>query len=239
MTRPDPWIFFDAIYCISVVEREDRRAQVLQQFAAVGLLERVEFVLVARHPQNREMGIFESHKMCLQKGLAAGAQHILIFEDDVYFRGFDPHALAECCAALDRLPVWNSLFLGAITSGSKRMAIRPLVRVRYRCLAHAYALNAAMAQRIVRQVWSGIPYDGLLRSQNDEGYAICPMCAFQGLSASDNQTVAIDRFRRLLGGLGFIQKMNELYQNHKLSFLAAHVAVGQGLVALGWAVWNK
>jgi len=237
MNRPDPWNFFAAIYCISVADRIDRREQVQKQFAAVGLpRERVEFVLVARHPENREKGIFESHMLCLKKGLAAGAQHIMIFEDDVFFRDFDPRTLVEACRHLERLESWNSLFLGCITSGSRKTGVESLSRISYRCLAHAYALNAPFAGRIVGQKWTGIPYDGLLRKNNGDFFAISPMCAFQGHSASDNQTVAIDRMRRMLGGLPFIQKMNEMYQNHKPLFLALHLAAFLGLGLLAWTL---
>ncbi len=237
MNLPDPWIFFDAIYCISVDDRFDRREQVKKQFAAVGLQERVEFVLVARHPENREKGIFESHLLCLKRGLAAGAQHILIFEDDVFFRDFDSRALAEACAHLDRLETWDGLFLGGITSGSRQTGVKSLVRIQYRCLSHAYALNGPMARLIVREEWSGIPYDGLLRRNNGDCFAIYPMYAFQGLSESDNQTVAIDRIRRLFGGLPFIQKMNEIYQNHKPLVLAVHLAVFCVLGTLVYTLW--
>lgn len=237
MTRPDPWKFFEAIYCISVADRLDRREEVKKQLAAVGLRERVEFVLVARHPENREQGIFESHMLCLNKGLAAGAQHIMIFEDDVFFRDFDPRILAEACLHLDRLESWNGLFLGGITSASRRTGMRSLVSIQYRCLAHAYALNAPFARRIVQEQWRGIPYDGLLRKSSGDLFAISPMCAFQGLSESDNQTVAIDRIRRMFGGLPFIQKMNERYQNHKPLFLALPLAAFLGLGALAWTLW--
>ncbi len=237
MNRPDPWKFFEAIYCISVDDRIDRRKQVKKQFAAVGLLERVEFVLVARHPENREKGIFESHMLCLERGLATGAQHIMIFEDDVFFRDFDPRTLAEACLHLDHLESWNGLFLGGITSTSRKTGVKSLVSIKYRCLSHAYALNAPFARRIVREEWSGIPYDGLLRRNNGDFFATYPMCAFQGLSESDNQTVAIDRMRRLFGGLPFIQKMNEMYQNHKPLFLALHLAAFLLLGALACALW--
>lgn len=237
MSRPDPWKFFDAIYCISVVDRFDRREQVGKQFAGVGLLERVEFVLVARHPENREKGIFESHMLCLQRGLTAGAQHILVFEDDVFFRDFDPGVLAEACLHLERLEAWNGLFLGGISSGSRKAGVKSLVSIKYRCLAHAYALNAPFAARIVREEWSGIPYDGLLRRNTDDFFAIYPMCAFQGLFDSDNQTVAIDRMRRLFGGLPFIQKMNESFENHKSLFLALPLTAFLVLGALAWTLW--
>jgi hypothetical protein len=237
MNLPDPWKFFDAIYCISVDDRFDRREQVKKQFAAVGLLERVEFVLVTRHPEDREKGIFESHMLCLQRALATGAQHILIFEDDVFFRGFAPIALAEACAHLERLASWDGLFPGCITSDSRKTEAKSLVSIKYRCLSHAYAVNASMARRIVREEWSGIPYDGLLRRMNGDFFAIYPMFAFQGLSESDNQTVAIDKIRRLFGGLPFIQKMNEIYQNHTTLILAVHLVVFCVLGALIYTLW--
>ncbi|OGQ86101.1 MAG: hypothetical protein A2512_06095 [Deltaproteobacteria bacterium RIFOXYD12_FULL_56_24] len=237
MNQPEPWKFFETIYCISVADRNDRQEQVQKQFAAVGLGERVEFVLVARHPKNREQGIFESHMLCLNKGLAAGAQHILIFEDDVFFRDFTPRALAEACQHLESLENWDGLFLGGITSGSRRTGVKSLVSINYRCLSHAYALNNPFARRIVREQWRGIPYDGLLRKINGDFFAAYPMCAFQGLSESDNQTVAIDRMRRIFGGLPFIQKMNERYQNHKPLFLALHLTAFLALGALAWMWW--
>jgi hypothetical protein len=225
MNSPDPWEFFDSIYCISVDDRFDRREQVRKQFAGVGLLERVEFVLVARHPENREQGIFESHMLCLRKGLEVGARHILVFEDDVFFRDFDPEALAAACSHLNRLQSWEALFLGGIISNSRKTSVRSLARITYRCLSHAYALNAPMASRIVAEKWVGIPYDGLLRNYNGDFFGVYPMCAFQGLFASDNQTVLIDRVRRMFGGLAFIQKMNEVYQNHKVLIVVSHLIV--------------
>lgn len=225
MNPPDPWKFFDVIYCISVDNRIDRRELVKRQFAAVGLLKRVEFVLVTRHPDNREKGIFESHLICLKKGLAAGAKTILIFEDDVFFRHFDPFVLSAACQHLASMQNWSGLFLGCITNGSRRTSVHSLARVQYRCLTHAYALSASAASRVIRAEWGGIPYDGMLRRSREEFFAIYPLCAYQGHSASDNQTVAIDRIRRVLGGLPFIQKMNEIYQNFKILILAAHLAV--------------
>lgn len=219
----DTWSFFDKIYCISIDDRRDRRQQARKQFAAVGLLERVEFVIVVRHPENRELGIFESHLTCLSRGLSAGAGNILVFEDDICFKGHDHRLLVEAYLALARIPNWNGLFLGAITEGSRKTGSRFLVKVKYRCLSHAYALNRSFAQQIVREEWSGLPYDGLLRRLCNDYYAVCPMCAFQGDLSSDNQTPAIDRLRRLFGGLYFIQKANELYQNHKPLLISVHL----------------
>lgn len=230
MNLSDPWNFFDKIYCISLDARTDRRAQAKKQFADVGLLERVEFVIVAKHHENRVKGIFASHMLCLKNGLAAGAQHILVFEDDILFRGFDPRSLGKACSSLDRCETWNGLFLGCITTGSRKTRTRSLVKIKYRCLAHAYALNAPFAERMVREEWRDIPFDELMRRNNADFFAIHPMCAFQGLSGSDNETVVIDRMRRLFGGLPFVQKVNELYQNHKALIIVLQLAV---LLVLG------
>lgn len=231
-SQPDSWAFFDKIYCISLDSRPDRKERATKQFAAVGLLPRVEFVVVAKHPVNREKGIFQSHMTCLKKGLKENARHILIFEDDVFFQGFDPLVLREVCSYLGSAEKWNALFLGCITDGSKKDKKRHLAQITYRCLAHAYALNRPFAKQIMQQGWSGIPFDELLRRHNTAFYALYPMCAFQGLSGSDNQTVAIDRMRRIFGGLPFIQKANEFYQNHKEVLLPASLAVLLVLVTL-------
>ena len=234
---PDSWAFFDKIYCISIDQRNDRREKAEIQFADVGLLNRVEFVIVSRHPENREKGIFQSHMLCLKKGLAEGARNILIFEDDVFFHNFDVRVLRDTFSYLDSSTNWNAMFLGCITSGSSKTRQKSLVKIKYRCLAHAYALNQPFAKRVAQEEWNGIPFDNLLQRHNTDFYAIHPMCAFQGHSGTDNQTVAIDMIRRLFGGLPFIQKANEFYQNHKVPLIAVHLAVLLMLGVLALNFW--
>jgi glycosyl transferase, family 25 len=231
------WAFFDRIYCITLKSRPDRRERARKQFAAAGLGERVEFVVVTKHPVNQEEGIFQSHRLCLTRGLRAGARNILVFEDDVFFARLDPRVLREAGGYLDSGVDWNGLFLGCITDGSSRTGRSHVARIVYRCLAHAYALNRPFAEQLVRQPWSGIPFDELLRRHQADFYAIYPMCAFQGLAGSDNRTVAIDRMRRICGGLPFIQRMNELYQNHKKVLLPGSIAVVLAVVLLTLRLW--
>ncbi len=235
---PDSWAFFDKIYCISLDSRPDRTEHARQQFAAVGLLPRVEFVIVAKHPVNPEEGIFQSHMICLKMGLKENARHILIFEDDVFFQGFDHHVLHEGCCSLDAIGQWNAFFLGCITDGSKKEK-KNLADITYRCLAHAYALNESFAKVIIQHGWNGIPFDELLRRHNRDFYALSPMCAFQGLVGSDNRTVVINWLRSILGGLPFIQKANEFYQNNKRLLRPASLAVLLVLAALAALVTFK
>ncbi len=236
---PDCWAFFDRIYCISIDQRRDRREQVKKQFTGVGLQNRVEFVIVTRHPENREKGIFQSHMRCLKKGLAEGADNILIFEDDVFFQNFNAEVLRKACSSLGNPFPWNAFFLGCITGGSRSTDQKALVKIRYRCLSHAYALKRPFAERIARENWNNIPFDTLLRRHNTEFYAVYPMCAFQGRSRTDNQTAAIDLVRRLCGGLPFIQRANEFYQNHKGLLSVIHLALLFILGGLLLYLWQK
>ncbi|MBW1636306.1 MAG: hypothetical protein JRJ68_08540, partial [Deltaproteobacteria bacterium] len=197
----------------------------------------VEFVIVAKHPENREQGIFQSHMKCLAMGVEANARHILVFEDDVFFEKFDAAALAGVCRYLDSSISWNALFLGCITDGSSKTGKKGLAKIKYRCLAHAYALNNSFARQVIGNSWCGIPFDELLRRHNKDFFAFYPMCAFQGLAGSDNQTVVIDRVRRLLGGLPFIQKINELYQNNKVFLLFVSSAVFLFAALLAYILW--
>ncbi|MHB9099546.1 MAG: glycosyltransferase, partial [Syntrophales bacterium] len=100
------WDFFDRIYCISLEEREDRRQAAAASFSKVGLTGKVEFVIVKRHPLNVEQGMYESHMTCLRKGLEAGAERIVVFEDDVVFDRFDAERFRQCTQFLAEHPDW-------------------------------------------------------------------------------------------------------------------------------------
>lgn len=235
---PDPWSFFDKIYCISIDTRSDRRTEVKKQFSAVGLHESVEFVIVKKHHDNPEEGIFESHRSCLKKGLHAGAKHILIFEDDVFFKNYQPNKLIDGVHFLKNTQDWDGFFLGAISNKITRSDIKSVVKIQYTCLAHAYALNRPFAELLVKEAWDNIPYDNLLQKRGREFYALSPMIAYQGVASSDNKTIFLDRTRRLFGGLPFIQRMNELYQQYKGVIIAAHCILITGLLLLLVKMWT-
>jgi len=226
------WAFFDKIYCISLASRPDRKELATQQFEAVGLLPRVEFVIVDKHPVNQEQGIFESHMSCLKMGINEDASHILVFEDDAFFQNYDHNVLQNGCTSLASISGWSAFFLGCISDGSTKDKKNNLAKITYRCLAHAYALNAPFAKAISQYSWDGIPFDELIRRHSRNSYALYPMCAFQGLAGSDNQTVVIDRMRRMLGGLPFIQRANEFYQNRKILLRGVSLLVAVLLITL-------
>ena len=219
-----PWEYFDKFYCISIEERADRRADAKVQFKKVGLADKVEFVIVRKHPHNCEEGIYHSHMACIKKGLQAGADTIVIFEDDILFDRFSPAGLKNCINFLSGTDHWNALFFGCLVSDSKKTENKSVLRVKYRCLAHGYVLNRQFAKLLVTTPWQEIPYDYLLNNFAKGYYSIYPSFAFQSSSRTDNdKKMGLDRFRRLFGGLRRIQKWNEFYHRYKILVITAHI----------------
>lgn len=220
------WDFFDRIYCISLEEREDRRQAAAISFSKVGLTGKVEFFIVKRHPSDVEQGMYESHINCLRKGLEAGAESIVVFEDDVVFDRFDAVRFKQCTQFLVEHPDWKVLLFGALIRSSRKTANPSIQKVSYQSLAHAYALNRPYAETITNKPWQGIIIDTLFRTLTDHLYAVYPMFAFQKDFASDNDKYpGLERFRRLCGGLERIQKANEFYLRHKFGVIAAHILI--------------
>ena len=221
----DPQCFFDKIFCISVDSRTDRQQTAKKVFAELGVSDRVEFVLVQKHPSNPEEGIFQSHLQCLRRGVEEGGKHILIFEDDITIAHFDEKRNTAAIQQLEQLDTWDAFFLGAISSGSKKTASKYLAQIEYRCLTHGYALNRPFAEKVIEEQWEGVAYDGFLKKRCRKSYAPIPMIAFQNTSVSDNKTIFLDKMRRFFGGLQFLQRSNELLQRYKLPIILAHLLV--------------
>jgi GR25 family glycosyltransferase involved in LPS biosynthesis len=209
------WDNFDKFYCISVAERKDRRKSVKIQLAKANLDKKVEYVIVQRHPTNREEGIFESHRICLRRGLQAGARRIVIFEDDVVIEGFDPKRLEQCLRFFETYPSWQILFLGCLVSRSRPTEYSAVREIDYRCLSHAYIINRPFAQELIKKPWSGIPLDAELLSLLTHAFALYPFIAFQSNARSDNDRHrGLELIRRLCGGLRMIQKVNEWFHRN-------------------------
>lgn len=220
------WDYFDRIYCISLEEREDRRQAAATAFSKVGLTGQVEFVLVKRHPFNIEQGMYESHTACMRKALESGANRFIVFEDDIVFDFYDTARFKQCTQFLAEHPDWKVLLLGALIRSSSRTSNPAVQKVLYQSLAHAYALNRYYAETLAYQPWQGIVIDTLFRPVNKHVYAVYPMFAFQNDSDSDNEKYfALERFRKLCGGLKRIQKGNEFYHRHKWGVIASHFLI--------------
>ena len=231
------WEYFDRVYCISLKHRKDRQEEASSEFRKVGLLSRVEFLLVDEHPVDGEQGIYESHMSCIQKGLSAEAQSILIFEDDILFDRFSPKTLKNCVDFLSDRADWNMLCFGCMVTSSRKTRNRSILKIKFRSLCHAYALNRPFAENIVRIPWNKVPLDDMFRNLKDKNtYAVHPAFAFQSSSRSDNlRYLKLDRFRRMCGGLKRLQKMNEWYHRRKPFVIGSHILF---VILLIW-IWKK
>ncbi len=219
------WDCVDKIYCISLVDRKDRQAEARDQFNQVGLADRVEFVIVEKHPTNCEEGIYTSHLLCLKKGLEAGAERILIFEDDVVFDKVTPEKLSQAKVFLTTHEHWHILFLGCMVRRSSPTTFPSILNIGFRSLTHGYAIHRRFAEFLIRQTWQNVPYDDFLRDLCDEEmYILYPSIAFQSNSESDNERyLPLDRFRRLCGGLQKLQIRNEFYHRYRGVIITAHI----------------
>lgn len=226
------WEWFDKIYCISLAQRGDRRKEAEKQFKSVGLSDLVAFHIVNKHPDNPEKGIYESHMDCMKMGLATGARHIVIFEDDILFDRFDPEILRNGIDFMASDIPWNMMHLGCMVKGSRSSDYTSVRRVRYRSLTHACVLNRIFAEQLAKHPWHGIPYDDFLRDlQDDRTYALYPSFAFQNNSRSDNDRyLPLDQVRRIFGGLRRLQKMNEVYHRYRPLIIAAHILAVAGIL---------
>jgi GR25 family glycosyltransferase involved in LPS biosynthesis len=219
------WDSFDRVYCISLTNRPDRCETALAQFRRVGLGDRVKFIFVDKHPTNSEEGIFESHMACLRAGLAAGAERILVFEDDIIFSRFSPERLGLAVQFMELKDDWRLFFFGCFVNSSRKTRFQSVVKIDYRCCAHGYVVNREFAKKLVQLPWQNIPYDDLLRSLGPEGvYAIYPAFAFQSDASSDNDKIrGVYRVRRMMGGLYWLQQWNEFSTRRFVPLVLVHV----------------
>jgi len=159
---------------------------------------------------------------------------MIIFEDDICFGRFNPQTLKSAMDFVSSDTNWKMLFLGCMVKGSRKTENKSVLKINFRSLCHAYVINSGFAKRLVKTPWRKIAFDDMLRNLEDNHfYAVYPSFAFQGNSRSDNQRYrALDRFRRLCGGLKRVQKMNELFHLNKRLIVMMHVLLILMLVVI-------
>lgn len=197
----DEWDFIEAVYCISLKEREDRAANAAKELHRSGLCRRAIFYRPIRPERGMiSVAIWESHKAVTRHALSRGCRNALILEDDVTFPAPRKHA-ARALRAFDALPAgWGGLFLGHWPVDGYFVA-RSLMKVHSGC-THAYLASAALLQQITDStpppkgetchpiVGRGI--DGMLACREDM-YAVFPMIAVQAPFTSDNVSLHLSR----------------------------------------------
>ena len=78
VNNPNPFDFFDEIYCISAPTRSEKKERAMRQFKHIGILSRVSFfdaIMIEPH----WVGCRESHRACIRKAKSNGSENVLIF----------------------------------------------------------------------------------------------------------------------------------------------------------------
>ena len=88
MKMDDFWNCIDNIYCINLIEREDRYQHAIKEFTKIGIIEKVVFHRVSRHPRGGIVGNCTSIQQVFRLACNDSKyfnKPVLIFEDDVFF----------------------------------------------------------------------------------------------------------------------------------------------------------
>jgi glycosyl transferase family 25 len=139
----------DAVFCISLTERADRREELEAELAPLGL--NIEFYLAERDNGNPERGCFTSHQACAAMALERGCRRVLMLEDDARLEQYNPRQTA----AINRFLRFRNpelFYLGGIVGRMWRIPWPHVVRCRL-AATHAYILSAKGCRRL-----SAIPY---------------------------------------------------------------------------------
>ena len=124
---------FESIRIINLAHRADRRREMAEQLARIGLsfdhpqialFEARKFSEAARFPTPGTRGCFQSHLDLLTEAHAKGLGSILIFEDDFNFHDDIETLLPLALDALGRTD-WD-VFYGSLLPGQYRATTRPI-----------------------------------------------------------------------------------------------------------------
>jgi len=189
-----PGLDVDGILCISVREREDRREQLLQEFAPLD--REIEFLVVERDHENPERGCYQSHERCARIALERGYRRVLILEDDATLMESGQASISNINRFLAlRQP--ELFFLGGILGRMWRIPFPGIVRCRLTG-NHAYILSRRACERLLALPWSGLPLDSVF-PKHFKAYGAYPMISEQQPECRVASDLAAFRQHRLKG----------------------------------------
>ncbi len=147
----DPFAYFERIWCINLQSADDRWRRMAARFKCLGIGDRVERFPAVSTPGNHHAGYALSHRRIMAAARAAGAERVLVFEDDVVF-------LEEIRVYLDPAVVelrdiaWDIFYLGGCVRTPECPPIsgcQHLLMPRQQTFTHAVAYNVAFMDRVL------------------------------------------------------------------------------------------
>jgi glycosyl transferase family 25 len=183
MTKDLSGLDVDGVWCISLKQREDRRAALLESFRHTGL--DIEFFLVDKDEEDPQRGCYESHRACARTALERQYKRTLILEDDCVITSFSSRTVPR----INRFLRANDpeIFYLGVLPGKIWLTWRPGIS---RCRgqgAHAYLISARGCRKMLDwENYAGKGIDNFF-SKRFKGYCVFPMICFQNDLASDIQ----------------------------------------------------
>ena len=136
-------------YYINLDHRTDRRQEIETE------LERMQITPFTRFPAIKHkkgaVGCTQSHVECLQLGIASGADHILVFEDDFVFRT-DMETVHQVLQ--DVIQIDYDVFLLGYCFSNKREPVKPTThkkfnRIQNGSCTHGYMVSRRYAKKLL------------------------------------------------------------------------------------------
>ncbi|UBU47763.1 glycosyltransferase family 25 protein [Cobetia amphilecti] len=181
----------DGVFCISLVERKDRRQMLLEEFAPLGL--DIEFYLAERDSEDPERGCYESHQACAAMAIERGYERVLILEDDATLLNFKHEVIRRANTFL-KFKKPEILYLGGMLGRMWLIPFPNIVRARLTG-THAYVLSRQGCKKLVRQKFVGTPIDthycNVVKS-----YSVYPMLSAQQPEDEMKSDIVENRVKR-------------------------------------------
>lgn len=179
------WSFFDSIYCINLLSRDDRYNHAKNIFEKYNIP--VKFHRVKKD-SNTKRGCFTSHIEVINKAYNQNCKYCVIFEDDIR-----PNCIESIDKAINFIKnnndQWDILYLGGHsnlwTFGSKSTHIigENIYFLESLC-THAYVLNRKSMLLLKDLSYTNISIDVYFR-KNLKTLSVYPSVFFQGGFSSD------------------------------------------------------
>lgn len=163
----------DAVLCISLADRDDRRRLLLEEFRETGL--NIEFYLATRD-KDPERGCYHSHQACAFLAAGRGWRNVLILEDDATLERVTKRQVRRINRFLkDEEP--ELFYLGVILGKLWLTRRRGIARCRAKG-AHAYILTREACEKLIAIPYIGEPID-VLYLRRFKGHCAFPMMCQQ------------------------------------------------------------
>jgi hypothetical protein len=190
-TFTELWKFFGGhIRCINLITRKDRYKESLAVFNEFQIP--VTYFLTTKHPNGGGQGCFESHIQIIREAYFAGAERVLIFEDDIIAsKSLTPARLEKAINFMKTANNWEIFYLGVLPrildTYSARTKQSGIYQLRGIC-THGYVINRSAMEKLIHLKYEGITIDYYYINCFSKTYAIYPTLFYQGLSDSDITT---------------------------------------------------